>query len=258
MMLVTTAVFATAADYVLWLSPLQMAPLTTNLTVEPYQGNPAAVRVTTSASGDLQWVALGLPLPSDATIEGVELCYLLGNSTSYISQVRTTRMSTPDSRLTLYDDPTDLTSTSPTCYFSDTPSLPVEGTVSLELRLNFSSNAHWINIGAIGIHLSTPLSGVSDSSPDTPGSPEAEYPNPFRPPTAISYTLPSDGFAEVEIHDVAGRLLCTLVSGEQPAGDHVIHWDGRDFQGHAAAAGTYFYRVRVGDRVGSRSMILSK
>jgi hypothetical protein len=65
-------------------------------------------------------------------------------------------------------------------------------------------------------------------------------PNPFRQVTDISYLLPQAGRVELRIHDVAGRLVRTLSSGEwRPAGQNTLTWDGLTEMGTHAPAGVY-------------------
>lgn len=74
-------------------------------------------------------------------------------------------------------------------------------------------------------------------------------PNPFLRATDIPFTLAGSGAveaAELRIFDARGRLVKTLIAGDQPtARQYVIHWDGRDDAGRQAAAGIYFYRLRA-------------
>ncbi len=86
----------------------------------------------------------------------------------------------------------------------------------------------------------------------------ANYPNPFNPSTTIEYTLPSRSHVRVEVLDVLGRVVRTLVDEIQPAGDHALTWDGKDNSGAVAATGIYLYRVEAGDFTGARKMILLK
>lgn len=84
------------------------------------------------------------------------------------------------------------------------------------------------------------------------------YPNPFNPETSIVFELPRPGFARVDIHDVAGRALLTLVEGDMPAGRHVLTWDGRDRAGRSVASGTYFVRLHAEGAVDQRKLVLLK
>jgi hypothetical protein len=79
------------------------------------------------------------------------------------------------------------------------------------------------------------------------------FPNPFNPVTRIHYVLPVDGFANLAILDVRGRLVETLVSKRQLAGEHTVEWRAND-----VASGIYFYRLTVGNVSQTRKVILLK
>ncbi len=81
-------------------------------------------------------------------------------------------------------------------------------------------------------------------------------PNPFNPVTTIAFTTPSRGRATLEIYDVSGRLVRTLVEGTVDAGRHERLWDGTDAIGHEVGSGLYFYRVTFGTESKSRKMLL--
>ena len=71
-------------------------------------------------------------------------------------------------------------------------------------------------------------------------------PNPFNPRTAIAYELAADGSVTLEIFDLAGRRVRTLVSAAQTAGPGRTVWDGTGDDGRQVAAGVYFARLRAG------------
>lgn len=71
-------------------------------------------------------------------------------------------------------------------------------------------------------------------------------PNPFNPQTTLRYGLAAAGPARLEIVDVRGGRVRTLLDGAQAAGDHVAVWDGRDDRGRAAPSGVYFCRLVAG------------
>ena len=82
------------------------------------------------------------------------------------------------------------------------------------------------------------------------------YPNPFNPSTIIPYRLPISTRVRLEVLNVLGQRLATLVDAEQPAGFHTATWDGTDASGRDVAAGVYLYRL-VGNEVRlTRSMVL--
>lgn len=89
------------------------------------------------------------------------------------------------------------------------------------------------------------------------------YPNPFNPSTNLGFRIADRGFARLEVFDVAGGKVATLVERELPPGEHTFRWDGRNEAGEAAASGIYLYRLRVsspgangGEYIQVRKMIL--
>jgi hypothetical protein len=79
------------------------------------------------------------------------------------------------------------------------------------------------------------------------------YPNPFNPSTIIQYTLPRTSHVKLEIYDILGRRVDELVNGEQEAGRHTAVWNGKD-----NSSGIYFYRLRSGNYVETKTMLLLK
>lgn len=81
------------------------------------------------------------------------------------------------------------------------------------------------------------------------------YPNPFRGATTIAYQVGEPGRVTLEVYDLLGRRIRTLVDAEQPSGRHEAAWDGRGAGGRSLAAGTYFYRLRVGETISSKQAV---
>ncbi len=79
------------------------------------------------------------------------------------------------------------------------------------------------------------------------------YPNPFNAKTIIRYNLPSDSDVTIEIYDILGRKIETLVSGYRPAGSHTLTWDAEDLP-----SGIYFYRIEAGGYSKTRRCLLLK
>lgn len=82
------------------------------------------------------------------------------------------------------------------------------------------------------------------------------YPNPFNPETVISYRLSVVSFVELEIYDISGKKVVTLVNASQPAGRYAVTWDGRNEHGVPASSGLYIYRVKAGRASLQRKMLL--
>jgi hypothetical protein len=107
--------------------------------------------------------------------------------------------------------------------------------------------------------------GIAGPEPGSlpPGAPRLAaihraHPNPVAGRTRIAFDVPAPGEMPVSltIYDVEGRLVARLLDGRFPAGRHQVDWDGRGPGGKLLAAGTYFYRVRIGDFVASRKLTL--
>jgi hypothetical protein len=75
-------------------------------------------------------------------------------------------------------------------------------------------------------------------------------PNPFNPSTQLSFELAQTAPTTVEILDLRGRVVRTLVAKESfDAGSHSLHWNGRDDRGSVVASGVYQVRVQAGEQV---------
>ncbi|MCK4413413.1 MAG: PKD domain-containing protein [Candidatus Eisenbacteria sp.] len=87
----------------------------------------------------------------------------------------------------------------------------------------------------------------------------ASRPNPFSPRTVIAYELPEAVPVTIEILDITGRAVRTLVDGaREPAGHRQILWDGRDHRGQALPSGVYFCRIHAGPYRETRRLIRSR
>ena len=84
------------------------------------------------------------------------------------------------------------------------------------------------------------------------------YPNPFNPVTTISYQIPDDGFVNVSIYDMRGRVVKTLVNSQQSHGNKFFSWNATDNRNRLVPAGVYLYKIEFGDFVSTRKMILLK
>ncbi len=84
----------------------------------------------------------------------------------------------------------------------------------------------------------------------------ANYPNPFNPSTMIPYQLPASMYVRLEVFNLLGQRVATLVDGEQPAGFHTASWDATDGAGEAVGAGVYLYRLSGDGVQATRSMLL--
>jgi hypothetical protein len=97
------------------------------------------------------------------------------------------------------------------------------------------------------------FSGTNDiaSSPLLPASFQLaqHYPNPFNPSTTIRYALPVSGLVTIELYDLLGRLVATIVNEVKSAGTYEVRFDAAGL-----SSGTYVYRMRSGAFVQTRKM----
>jgi uncharacterized repeat protein (TIGR01451 family) len=77
------------------------------------------------------------------------------------------------------------------------------------------------------------------------------YPNPFNPTTTIRYDVPEVTTVHVSVYDALGRMVASLVDGQQSAGKHSVTWDASDLP-----SGVYFSRMNAGSFVETRKMML--
>lgn len=97
---------------------------------------------------------------------------------------------------------------------------------------------------------------VTDLAP-TPGqktgffSLSQNYPNPFNPVTQIRFGLPKSTDVRIEIFNILGQRVSVLIDGKRMAGQHKVEFDGRRF-----ASGIYFYRLKAGDFIDVKKMVL--
>jgi len=97
--------------------------------------------------------------------------------------------------------------------------------------------------------------GVKDSGPAV-FSLSQNHPNPFNPETSIGYTIGASSLVKLDIYNVSGQLVRTLVDGYQEQGRHTAVWDGRDESGKKVSAGVYLYRLRAGGFIETKKMML--
>jgi len=84
------------------------------------------------------------------------------------------------------------------------------------------------------------------------------YPNPFRNETNISFNLKADNKVALEIYNLKGQKVRTLVNGKTKSGTHNITWKGDDDKGNPVASGVYYFKMNSGKYTSSKKMILLK
>lgn len=82
------------------------------------------------------------------------------------------------------------------------------------------------------------------------------YPNPFNPSTTIQFQLPEKNLVTLQIVDILGRLVQTVVAEEMAEGIHSVQWNGKNSTGNDVSAGVYFARIRTRDEINTIKLLL--
>jgi hypothetical protein len=230
-----------------WFSPLNATTADNRLTLTPGIHPLTALRVTTTEADDYQVVLLGLTLPGNAVIDSLTFCYEIMNPGVEVGNVRLLSMRRPDAASLLTEFSIGSADPDPTCFVSHTFDRPIAGAITLRLSLNFTDVAGAIELGAIGVHVSPVVVGVSDNhaSPPHVSLLEQNLPNPFNPSTRISFDLPQEQHVKLDVLSVDGRRIRTLIARPLQTGRHEIDWDGRDDSNRQLPSGIYLYRLVV-------------
>lgn len=114
---------------------------------------------------------------------------------------------------------------------------------------------NWGNAAGLVVRVNAPTSGADGQAPLRFALYQSS-PNPFGPQTAIRFDLPRPGRVLLEIFDVGGRRLRTMVDGVMGPGAKALAWDGTDDTGRPVGSGVYFYRMRAERFEATRKMTL--
>jgi hypothetical protein len=87
---------------------------------------------------------------------------------------------------------------------------------------------------------------------------KSNYPNPFNPETNIAFSMKEAGPVAVEVYNVKGQLVRTLVNDVKAAGNHTVVWNGKDNNGRSVSSGIYYYKMNAGKYSSTKKMIMMK
>jgi len=87
---------------------------------------------------------------------------------------------------------------------------------------------------------------------------DSNYPNPFNPETTIRYSVEKPGKVTLEVYNILGQKVKTLVNDTKDKGSHNVVWNGKDQAGNNVASGVYFYHMKNGNYSKTNKMILMK
>ena len=84
------------------------------------------------------------------------------------------------------------------------------------------------------------------------------YPNPFNPETTIRFSVPTSGNVKIDIYNIRGQRVTTLLNETLNYGHHSAVWNGTDSNGRSVGSGVYFYRIHAGGENVTNRMLLMK
>jgi len=148
----------------------------------------------------------------------------------------------------------------------------VEGTENLPLYLGVYGFIGWdrgelrnifidtltneIYIGtAKGVYKKNLVTGVTENNNKLPSRfiLNQNYPNPFNPTTTISFQIPEKNFITLNIYDVLGKIIATLIHEEKSVGSYEVSFNASEL-----TSGIYFYRLQAGKFIETKKMVLAK
>ena len=104
----------------------------------------------------------------------------------------------------------------------------------------------------------TPLSISEEALIPTEYALRQNYPNPFNPETRISYDITKSGNVSINVFDILGRKITTLVSEYKAPGRYNVIWSGNDANGNPVGSGVYLYQLKSGPYSKTKKMVLSR
>jgi len=122
-----------------------------------------------------------------------------------------------------------------------------------DILLPQPSDFNFIRSKSYFFELPVSVSNEEEQQIVTAFSLDQNYPNPFNPSTEIRYSLPQTGMVTLQVYDITGRLISTLVNENQVAGNHQVRFDAQNL-----SSGMYVYRLQSGSFTQTRKMILIK
>ncbi len=139
----------------------------------------------------------------------------------------------------------------------------VTDTTSIRAGLTQHQTYYWrvrgLNAGGWGPYSATwsfivgPVSVPQDRPMPTTYALQQNYPNPFNPATQIEFALPKQDYVRLEVYNLLGERVATLVDGTMTAGYHTVRFDASRL-----ASGIYIYRMASGESSFTRKMVLTK
>jgi len=117
---------------------------------------------------------------------------------------------------------------------------------------------HKGNIRIDDVSVQTGVGTVDDPTISLNNALQGNYPNPFNPETTITYSVKEKSIVVLEVFNVKGQKVKTLVNGPVEAGNRQVIWNGTDDKGQGVSSGMYFYRMKTDGYSATKRMMLIK
>jgi len=191
--------------------------------------------------------------PNNGTVDVTDDVVLLWNSVSTAYSYRIQIFNSEDSSTAIIDNP-EVQNT-----FYKPINLLAHTTYFWRVRaVNGAGEGDWSDMWSFTTGDIVSVERVKNNIP-TVFSLDQNYPNPFNPVTTIRFALPADLTVRLEVYNVLGQYITTLIDGVyHTAGYYESIWDARDASGKIIPSGIYIYRITAGDFIETKSMILMK
>jgi len=130
-----------------------------------------------------------------------------------------------------------------------------DSTILVNVNIRSGEHVYWYNNFVLNIEMLNTTDGEVVPKEYALGD---AYPNPFNPIARIDYDLVQKNYVFLEIYNLIGRKVKTLVSLEKDIGFHSTYWDATNNAGEPVSAGVYLYTIQAGEFRQSKKMVLLK
>ena len=237
-------VMRTADGGLIWLSTGLQLDLVYDIEIDPrdpdiiYAGGFTG-GIYKSEDGGISWLSYNDGLPVSARVLGIEISH------------------TSDQLFLITGDSVYQSRIDPIFWNEFNDGLPAQGLIIKTLKFDSLSSSLYLGTqnGIYIYDVQTILDDNAYSKPDNfilyPN-----YPNPFNSGTTIEFYLPQTSEIKIEIYNLLGQKVKTLWRGQQLAGKHQLHWDGKDNIGREVASGVYLYQLKTDGWRQTKKLIL--
>ncbi len=131
--------------------------------------------------------------------------------------------------------------------------LPAKGSATVAAEYSFTDTfididkTYWYQVQEVTIKGETNVIASTQITTKAPTSMvlQQNYPNPFNPGTKIRYELAIDSHVSLQVFNILGKKIATLVDANQSAGYYSIDWNGLDYNANSISSGVYFYKLEA-------------